>query len=169
MVKNGMLFIIYKEIEKMGAINYGNNEYFNIGMNLNAFDDYTNYDDRQYEYESELEYLIDEIKELLNKYNFQYFTVNYEYGYYEGFYINIDFDYLYLDDHAERLTVLKEITQLKQFLNECCYIGLVKYSPGWCTAYYSEQETKQAIKQAIKEMKQNFIHYPTYKTYRIGA
>jgi hypothetical protein len=153
----------------MGAINYGSNDYFNIGMNLPIFDNYTSYTDRQYEYETELEFLYDETQQLINKYNFDYFTVKIEPGYYEGFYIHIDFDFLWLDNYQEKLTVLKEITQLKKFLLECCQYGLVRYSPGWCTSYYSEQETIQDVKAAIKEMKQNFRNYPTYYTYKKGA
>lgn len=111
----------------------------------------------------------EEVSEILKKYNFEYFTVKIEPGYYDGFYVDIDFDYIWLDDYQEKLTVLKETTQLKLFLLECCYMGLVKYSPGWCTGYYSEQETKQGIKQAIKEIKQTIKNYPTYYTYRKGA
>ena len=150
----------------MGTINYGSNKYINMGMNLKQFDNINNYEDRQYEYETELEYIIEETQNTINKYTFEYFTVKIEPGYYEGFYLDIDFDYLYLDDYQEKLTVLKEITQLKQFLLECCYMGLVKYSPGWCMGYHSEQETKQGIKQAIKEIKQTIKNYPTYNTYR---
>lgn len=146
----------------MGAINYGSNNYFNIGMDLSP--DYDEYD-----YMGEFNYLVEETQAILEKYNFNYFNVDIEYGYYQGFYINIEFDYLWLDNHAERLTVLKEITQLKKLLFELCYIGLVKFSAAWCMGYSSEPETKRAIKQAIKEMKQDFIKYPTYATYRKGA
>lgn len=146
----------------MGAINYGSNNYFNIGMDLTP--DYDEYD-----YMGDFNYLVEETQEILNKYNFDYFKIDIQYGYYQGFYIDIDFDYLYLDNHAERLTVLKEITQLKKLLFELSYIGLVNYSAGWCMGYCSEQETNQAIKHAIKQLKQDFIKYPTYYTQKRGA
>ena len=83
--------------------------------------------------------------------------------------MNIDFDYLWLDNHKEKLTVLKEITQLKKFLLECCVIGITEYSPGWCMGYYDEETTIQDIKQVTKEIKQKILKYPTYNTYRKGA
>lgn len=115
----------------MGTINYGHNNYINIGMNLNQFDDILNYDDRQFEYETEL-------------------------------------DYLWVD-YYEKALILKELTQLKQFLLQCCENGLVKYSPGWCMGYYDEQTTIKAIKSSIRETKENIKKYPTYRTYRKGA
>jgi hypothetical protein len=152
----------------MGAINYGYNNYINIGMNLNQFDNINNYDDRQYEYESEFDYLWEETQTLLKTYNFEYFTVKLESGYYEGMYIHIEFDYLWVD-YYEKPLILKELTQLKQFLLQCCEIGMVKYSPGWCMGYSDEQTTIKAIKECIKETKENIKKYPTYRTYRKGA
>ena len=145
----------------MGTINYGYNKYFNMGMNLSL-----NYD--EYDYMGEFNYLIEETQETLNKYNFEYFKVTLEYGYYEGFYIDIDFDYLWVD-YYEKALILKELTQLKKLLFELCYIGLVRYSPGWCMGYSDEQTTIKAIKECIRETKENIKKYPTYKTYRKGA
>lgn len=152
----------------MGTINYGSNNYINMGMNLSIYDNIYNYEDRQFEYETELDYLWEEIKELLNKYTFEYFTIKLEPGYYEGFYIDIDFDYLWVDSYEKPL-ILKELTQLKQFLLQCCNYGIVKYSPGWCMGYYNEQETRKAIKQCIRNTKENIKKYPTYRTYKKGA
>lgn len=138
----------------MGAINYGHNNYINIGMNLKQFDNIDNYDDRMYEYETEFDYLWEETKALLNKYNLEYLTVKLEPGYYEGFYIHIDFDYLWVD-YYEKPLILKELTQLKQFLLQCCENGMVQYFPGWGTSYANEQTTIKAIKECIKETKEN--------------
>ena len=152
----------------MGTINYGSNNYINIGMNLNQFDNIYNYNDRQYEYESEYDFLWEEIQNILNKYNFEYFTVKLEPGYYEGFYIDIDFDYLWID-YYEKPLILKELTQLKQFLLQCCDFGMVQYFPGWGTSYANEQNTIKAIKQCIRNTKEDIKKYPTYRTYRKGA
>ena len=152
----------------MGTINYGNNNYINIGMNLNQFDNIYNYDDRQYEYESEYDFLWEEIQNILNKYSFEYFTVKLEPGYYEGFYIDIDFNYLWVD-YYEKPLILKELTQLKQFLLQCCNFGMVQYFPGWGTSYANEQNTIKAIKQCIRNTKEDIKKYPTYRTYRKGA
>ena len=142
----------------MGTINYGSNNYFNIGMDLSP--DYDEYD-----YMGEFNYLIEETQETLKKYTFEYFEIDIKYGYYQGFYIDIDFDYILVDYHEKPL-ILKELTQLKKLLIELVYIGLVKYSPGWCMTYYTQRETIIAIKKAIREAKENIRHYPTYKTYR---
>lgn len=142
----------------MGTINYGTNKYFNIGMNLSR--DYDEYD-----YQCEYEYQFEETQHTIDKYNFNFFKIGIENGYYKGFYIWIDFDFLYFDDWNEKRQMLKEITQLKHLLNELCYNGLVKYSAGWCTGYCSEEETKEAIKQSIKEIKQNILNIPTWRKY----
>lgn len=146
----------------MGTINYGYNKYFNIGMNLSH-----NYD--EYDYQCEYEYQFEETQHTIDKYNFNFFKIGIENGYYEGFYIWIDFDFLYFDDWNEKRQMLKEITQLKHLLNELCYNGLVKYSPGWCTTYHTEEETKTAIKKAIRKTKEEIKHFPTYKKYREGV
>lgn len=146
----------------MGTINYGYNNYFMMGINPYKYID-------EYEKETDINFLWDEINNTLKKYKFEYFTVTLEPGYYEGMYINIDFDFLWLYNYQEKLIVLKETTQLKLFLLECCKWGFVQYSPGWVTGYYSEEETTMNIKQAIKEIKQNIKNFPTYYTYRKGA
>ena len=146
----------------MGTINYGSNEYFNIGVNPE------NYwvDGEFLDFEMEFDY--NRIKNALEKYNFQYFTVTIEPGYYEGFYIKIDFDYLWVDAY-EKLEILKELTQLKIFLLGCSYNGLVEYYPGWCMGYSNPIQTKKAIIQRIKELKSIMRKYPTYNTYKKGS
>jgi hypothetical protein len=146
----------------MGTINYGSNDFINIGINPD------NYwiDNDFLDFEIESDYY--EIKHIFNKYNFDYFTVTLESGYYEGFYIDIKFDYLYLDSYEKPL-ILKELTQLKLFLLECCDYGMVKYSPGWCMGYSDRESTIKAIKSTIRETKENIKKYPTWKNFRIGA
>ena len=152
----------------MGTINYGSNKYINMGMNLSVYDNIYNYENRQFEYETELQFLYDEIEHILKQYNFEYFTIKLEPGYYEGFYIDIDFDYLWVD-YYEKPLILKELTQLKQFLLQCCNYGMVKYSSGWCMGYYNEEETRKAIKKCIRNTKEDIKKYPTYRTYKKGA
>lgn len=143
----------------MGTINYGHNDIFNIGINPDNYID-------EYEKETDINFLWDEITEELERYNFNAFSVSAEPGYYEGFYIKINFDWLYFDDHIEKLETQKEITQLKRFLEFCVYWDLVQYHPGWCTSYENEKETEKALKQAIKELRQNIKAIPTYRNYR---
>ena len=141
----------------MGAINYGSNDYFNIGVNPDEWDEYCN--------DYTIEWLQEDCVEILNTYNFKYFRVTVEPGYYEGFYIKINFDYCYVD-YWEKPLILKECTQLKKLLLELSRIGLVKYYAGWRMSYCSEQETNKAIKEAIKEIKEKMRKFPVYKTYK---
>ena len=142
----------------MGTINYGSNDFFNIGFDLSWLDKFDDYDK-----ETEINTIFDEITEILKGYNFTCFSIKIEPGYYEGFYIDIDFDWLYFDDYTEKRQTQKEITQMKRFLEECCYWGLVQYSPGWCTSYATEEQTKKAIKTAIRETRQKINAIPTYR------
>ena len=61
----------------MGTINYGTSQFITI-----AAPDY-NGDAEAYNA------LEDWVREKLNQYNFEYYDLDIEYGYYEGFYINI--------------------------------------------------------------------------------
>lgn len=148
----------------MGAINYGYNEFFNIGVNPeNYWIENENSENEFLDFEMQWDY--EQIENILNKYNFEYFTVTVESGYYEGFYINIKFDLLWVECYEKPL-ILKELTLLKKFLLECCSYGLVKYSAGWCMSYYTKTETEKAIAETIKTLKEQFKHLPTYNTYR---
>lgn len=151
----------------MGTINYGSNEYINIGVNPNNYwiED-ENGENMFLDFEMEDDY--QNIKFLLDDYNFHYFNVTIEPGYYEGFYIDIKFDYLWVDA-SEKPEILKELTQLKKFLLKCAECGLIEYYPGWCMGYSDYQNTIESIKTTIKDTKQNILKYPTYKTYNKGA
>ena len=151
----------------MGTINYGSNEYINIGANPNNYwiED-ENGDNIFLDFEMDDDY--QNIKSLLDNYNFYYFNVTIEPGYYEGFYIDINFDYLWVDAY-EKPEILKELTQLKKFLLKCAGYGLLEYYPGWCMGYSDYKNTIESIKNMIRDTKQNILKYPTYKTYKKGA
>ena len=148
----------------MGTINYGSNKYVTMGLNLDYFDDL---DDLDREYEQEFMY--EEIKEILEKYYFNYWIVSIEPGYYEGFYIKIKNDWLYFYDSYERNDVLKETTQLKKFLLECLTCGLVVVYPGWCTSYLDQDRSKKHILEAIRGMKNDIKQKPTWNQFEKRA
>ena len=139
----------------MGAINYGTSDYISMGLNVSGdFDEW------------EQEQARDEIAAILDKYSFYYFHIALKSGYYEGFYIDIEFNYpIYFDDCTEKRDAQKEVTQIRRFLLECAAAGLVQYSPGWCTGYSTEKETRAAINAAAKEMRQEVQETPTAKQY----
>lgn len=148
----------------MGAINYGSNDYINIGINPdNYWIENENGENEFLDFDIESDYV--EVHGILDKYDFEYFAVDVKMGYYEGFYIDIDFDYLWVDSYEKPL-ILKELTQLKKFLLQCCEYGMVKYSPGWCTGYSDYKTTQKAINQAIGDAKEKIRKYPTWKTYK---
>ena len=136
----------------MGAVNYGTSDYINIGLNVGAVLD-----------EWEVEQIRDEVQGILNKYGFYYFHVAIKPGYYEGFYIDIENNFpVCFDWYEEKRDAQKELTQLKRALFECVGAGLVQYSPGWCTGYYTPAETVQNIKAAIKSARDEVKNIPTY-------
>ena len=137
----------------MGAVNYGTSDYINIGLNVDAGLD-----------EWEVEQIRDEVQGILNKYGFYYFHVAIKPGYYEGFYIDIENNFpVCFDWYEEKRDAQKELTQLKMALFECVGAGLVQYSPGWCTGYYTQAETVENIKATIKSSRDEVKNIPTYK------
>jgi len=132
----------------MGTINYKTSDFITLGYNCNNI----NYDEPFYnDFISEL---YEQISESLNRYNFNYFSVTLEPGYYEGYSINIEFNYLWLDSYEKR-EAQKEITQIKQFLIQCVNdFECVAVSPGWCTAYADYKSTLEHLKEATQEMRQ---------------
>ena len=147
----------------MGSINYKTSDYITIGYNLNNidYDDEFYFDIIQDDYES--------IKHLLKSYDFYFFHVTLEPGYYEGFSINIEFNFNWcLNRWQDKKDAQKEITQLKQFLIECINnYNCCAVAPGWCTAYYDYKESLKRLNQSIKEMRATVSNTPTY--YKLKA
>ena len=98
----------------MGTINYKTSDYITIGYNLN----YVDYEDEFYN--DIINDYYDQVKYTLEKQRFYYFNVELVPGYYEGFSIDIEFNYKYcFDNWQDKRDAQKEITQLKKFLLEC--------------------------------------------------
>lgn len=140
----------------MGAINYYTSDYITLGVNCNNIES----DDDYYFLQEDFEILSDFIKEK----NFYYFYVKLRPGYYEGFSIDIEFNFgICFDCWQDKRDALKEITRIKQFLIDCINdFGLCAVSPGWCTAYCDYNKTMQRLKQAIKEMRDTVNNTPTW-------
>lgn len=144
----------------MGTINYKTSNYITIGYNCNNID----YEDEFY-HEIIQDYF-DQVTMTRARYNFYYFHVSVESGYYEGFYIDIEHNFSYCyDNYMEKRAALKEITQIRKFLYkcvsdfECCAV-----SPGWCTSYYDYDATLKKIDEAIMEMRETVKQTPTWAT-----
>lgn len=156
----------------MGAINYKTSEYITIGFKPYNYEDYedengnTDYDAMNIDYECD----VDNVETVLEKYDFAFFHVAIEPGYYEGFIIDIESNNsLYYDCWQDKRAALKEVTRLKTFLLECVDLGLCQVFPGWCMGYATRDESIKGIKQAMKDLKETIKHTPTYGYYeRMG-
>lgn len=147
----------------MGTINYGTSEYITIGLEPYNTDDYifedgnVDYDAMSIDYDCD----ISNVQFIMDKYNFSFFDINIKYGYYEGFYldINANFDFYNWQDKKD---ALKEATQLKNMLIECCGVGLCEVHPGWCTAYMPHKESINGIKAAVWHIKEDIKRTETF-------
>ena len=155
----------------MGAINYYTSDYITMGLRPYDIEDFTDengidYDEIQFCYDCDYE----NIETELNKHDFYYFHVTIKPGYYEGFTLDIENNFpVALDSWEDRNAANKEITEIKQFLIDCAGLGLVQCFPGWCTGYNDYNGTIKAIKNAIKEMRQENKSVPTWAQYNKGA
>lgn len=150
----------------MGTINYGTSDYITIGYNLNWDDsEFETWEEMEYEKQLDIEDTYTNIRAILNKYDFIFYHVVIKPGYYEGFHINIEnnFPYCY-DSREDKRAAQKEVTKLKAFLIECVNTGLVQVWPGWCTSYNTHNESVEAIKTAVKEMRAEIKSIPTWYT-----
>lgn len=161
----------------MSAVNYGTSDYITIGLKPYDYDNYKFYSDTDGDYRTDFDALnadyemdYDNIKSILDKYDFSYFHVVLKNGYYEGFYIDIENNHgICYDSYDEKREALKELTQIKRFLIECVNNGLCQVFPGWCTSYNSRIDSIKGIKAAIKSAKEEIQHTPTwYYCQRMG-
>ena len=150
----------------MGTINYKTSDFITIGYNCNFIDH-----EDEFSYDFVQDYY-DQVKQALEKQAFYYFNVKLEPGYYEGFSIDIEFNFsLCFDGYEDKQLAQKEITTLKTFLLECIndYECCVVY-PGWCTGYEDYKNSIKELNAAIAEMRQTVKDTPTYYKYiKIGA
>lgn len=150
----------------MGAINYKTSDYITIGYNCN----YINYDDDAFYHDIISDYY-EQVKQTLEKQNFYYFHIKLIPGYYEGFSIDIEFNFgVCFDNYVDKKEAQKEITRVRTFLTtcindfECCVVY-----PGWCTTYLNYEKSWLKLNEAIKDLRQTVKNTPTYLQYNKGA
>lgn len=158
----------------MGAINYGTSKYVTLGLDMNKFSSYeyekeykVDTEEAQAMVESDIEFMYDLAKSILDDYNLRNFKVSIEYGYYEGFYIDIEpyFDWC-LENYEERKEYNAEVTQIKEMLLRFSQNGLVSVYPGWCTGYADEKKTKKDIADAVRQMRKEVKELMTYRQWK---
>lgn len=155
----------------MGTINYRTSDYITLGAPMFDYEDFTDEEGNvdYYAMEFEQEWLYDEIQAIRKKYDFYYYHVKLEPGYYEGFSVDIENNFgIAYDNWEDKRLAQKEITEIKKFLLECAENGLVCVWPGWCTHYRTPEETRTDIAEAIKEMRSEARTTPTWRDYERG-
>lgn len=106
------------------------------------------------------------VQEELDKHAFWAYHVCLLPGYYEGCTIDIESNYgIAYESWEDKRAAQREITEIKGLLLACVDLGLVQVFPGWCTKYASREDTKRAIKAAIREMRQAVRDTPTWAQY----
>lgn len=149
----------------MGTINYGTSDYITMGFNLDVEPEYE--EDNLFWAEEDFRVVGDIIK----RYGFEYFTVTVEPGYYAGFYVDIKENYIKtydwgktecIDSYEERQAINREITAMREFLNELADMNMVSVYPGWCTGYADRKQTRTDINEAIREMREELKAIPTW-------
>lgn len=156
----------------MGAINYYTSNYVTLGYNLSNdyTDEFETFEEAQEQLNLDIEWAADEIERIFKKYNFYYYNITIEPGYYEGFSIDIENNFpLCFDDYYSKNEVQKEITQIKKFLLECLDYDLCVVHPGWCTSYLDYNDSIKEIKNAISEMRLEVKTIPTWYQYQKEA
>lgn len=146
----------------MGTINYYTSDYITIGFDLSKehIDKETGEDITNCIVQDGFE----QAQAQLEGCSFYYYSVKITPGYYEGFSIQIAFNYpLYFDSYEGKRAAQRELTELNHFLLFCvCYCDCCAVWPGWCTTYLNNTDTLKAIKKAIAEMREEARRTPCY-------
>lgn len=155
----------------MGTINYGTSDYITIGLepfdtDLYIYEDEDGEEDIDYDArQDDMDFVWSKVEKIRARYAFDYFHVELKWGYYEGFYIDIESNYgLCYDSCEDKREAQKEITQIKRFLLECVDAGCVQCFPGWCTGYADRERTLAGINEAVKAMREEVRITPTWWT-----
>ena len=108
---------------------------------------------------------MDSIKSHINNdLDLHFYCVKTVSGYYNGFWIDIEQQYLCIDGYKDRAIIQKEITQIKNFLIKCVSeYGMRVHYPGWCVGWEDVIEKSIAKKnEAIKDERQKVKKLPIF-------
>lgn len=155
----------------MSTINYYTSDYITLGVNPDDFrGDFDDENNDSIYYDDYISDVYDDINSILKNENLYYFHIVLKPGYYEGFSIDIKYNFEYcLESWQDRRAAHREITRIKQFLMYCIKnFGLCAVSPGWCITYYDYNESLQRLKKAIKEMRDTVQNTPTWAKIRLS-
>lgn len=161
----------------MGTINYKTSEYITLAIRPYDAEDVMNCMIEEYGNNVtciDVDNLISEYYRdddanaaaILDKYDFYYYHVTIEPGYYEGLSIMIENNFgVAYNDYLEKQEAQKEITQIKKCLHELNGVGFNACYPGWVMTYFTYDDTEKMIDDAIREMRQEAKATPTWSRY----
>lgn len=168
----------------MGTINYGTSDYVTLGACIDSYlykkdkhlmeelqKEATEYgttveEELQRYIDSDCEELYSQAEDILKDYDFEYFKVELEFGYYDGFYLKLE-QYLpiFFADYEERKEANKEVPKLKEMLMRLVGIGMRSCYPGWCTGWADREESIKDIKEGVKKMRADIKEIMTYSRF----
>ena len=140
----------------MGTINYRTSEYITMGCKPYCCYECDN-DDASHICSICQETDYDVAKSVLDGYNFMYFNLDIEAGYYEGFSIMIEYEYkgdVFVDIDEKRRAKL-EVDDIEECLTHLANNGLVACYPSWGTKYEDYNGTIAAISEAVTTMRED--------------
>lgn len=124
----------------MDAINYGTSDIITLGLDVRKTINLGFHQDFIYE----------KIHESVENYNFSYFNLTIKPGHHNGFYLDINKNFVVpFDSQDEKEKVLVELFTLKELLIECVYRGLRTCIPGWCTTFFGYYKSLELINWAF--------------------
>ena len=149
----------------MGAVNYKTAKWVTLAFPFVDTDDYLD-DDGNVDFDAwrdDEQEGFNNISALLDQYSFDCLCVQVVHGYYEGCSVNIEMNYNILDDEDERKAVLDELAHLQHFLLECTNNGMRVCHPGWCTSFKDYANSRNAIRHAIRDAREEVRKMPIWK------
>lgn len=156
----------------MGTINYNSNKFVTLGIEPYDFNDMKEaYIQDTQDQDIPDQVIFDQISEYyscdyanadqeLKKLALDNFKVSIENGYYEGLYIDIEYNNLFFYDQEEKDATIKEAESIKQFLVSCAGMGFVSCIPFWYTIYKNYDETLKDIEDGFNKMMDDINNTP---------
>ena len=147
----------------MGTVNFRTSNYITIGLEPYDSDDFIN-DCGMVDYDrinDEYQYDRDNIDDVLEDYDFDFFDVYTDGGYYESFCLLIEHKWGDCFDWKEdREEAEKEVDRLEKCLRECIDNGLCVVHPGWCTSYLGLNESYRELGIAMEDLRKTIRETP---------
>lgn len=138
----------------MGTINYCTSEIVTLGYNTD-YEIGEGYTEEDKEFQDEDSYYNAKFVLENSDKNFDWFNLNIEGGYYEGYYLKLEkrYETKYLDEE-DKEEIRDEINNLEKLLEELLdSTDLTVCHPWWCTTYLNNEESKKEVKKSMNKLR----------------